>query len=207
MKAVLTAATGLMSLMLLHAEPEADVSLAKRDVVELEFETAAGIGYQAYAKKGQGDWKPLGQAIVGNGEPATLTHPGGDTGVEFRVETFDLSKPLAKPATLDTNRVVVLPFKTIGTSGETADLGYGLVSTLTSKLQPLQNLVVIAKESARKFEDTKLSPKEIGQALGAGTIVTGEIQTSSDKVQVNIQLVNANTEAVSYTHLTLPTKA
>ena len=79
------------------------------------------------------------------------------------------AKPLAKPVTLDTNRVVVLPFKTIGTSGETADLGYGLVSTLTSKLQPLQNLVVIAKESARKYEDTKLSPKEIGQALGAGT--------------------------------------
>jgi len=101
-------------------------------------------------------------------------------------------------ATLDTNRVVVLPFKTIGTSGETADLGYGLVSTLTSKLQPLQNLVVIAKESARKYEDTKLSPKEIGQALGAGTIVTGEIQTSSDKIQVNIQLVNANTEALGW---------
>ena len=98
MKAVLAVTTGLISLALLHAEPEADVSLAKRDVVELEFETAAGIGYQAYAKKGQGDWKPLGQAIVGNGEPATLTHPGGDTGVEFRVETFDLAKPLSKPA-------------------------------------------------------------------------------------------------------------
>ena len=112
--------------------------------------------------------------------------------------TTEQSKPLAKPVVLDTNRVVVLPFKTIGTSGETADLGYGLVSTLTSKLQPLQNLVVIAKESARKYEDTKLSPKEIGQALGAGTIVTGEIQTSSDKVQVNIQLVNANTEALGW---------
>ena len=98
MKAVLAAATGLLSLTLLHAEPEADVSLAKRDVVELEFETAAGIGYQAYAKKGRGDWKPLGQAIVGNGEPATLSYPGGEAGVEFRVETFDLAKPLAKPA-------------------------------------------------------------------------------------------------------------
>ena len=82
MKAVLAAATGLLSLTLLHAEPEADVSLAKRDVVELEFETAAGIGYQAYAKKGQGDWKPLGQAIVGNGESATLSYPGGEAGVE-----------------------------------------------------------------------------------------------------------------------------
>jgi TolB-like protein/Tfp pilus assembly protein PilF len=102
------------------------------------------------------------------------------------------------PAALDTNRVVVLPFKTIGTSGETADLGYGLVSTLTSKLQPLQNLVVIAKESARKFKDSEQSPREIGQALGTGTIVTGEIQTSGDKIQVNIQLINANTEALGW---------
>ncbi|MDP6306581.1 MAG: TIR domain-containing protein [Verrucomicrobiota bacterium] len=101
-------------------------------------------------------------------------------------------------ATLDTNRVVVLPFKVIGTSNETADMGYGLVSTLTSKLQPLQNLVVIAKESARKFKDSEQSPREIGQALGAGTIVTGEIQTGGGNIQVNIQLINANTEALGW---------
>jgi len=101
-------------------------------------------------------------------------------------------------ATLDTNRVVVLPFKVIGGAQDSADLGYGLVSTLTSKLQPLQSLVVIAKESARKFKDSEQSPREIGQALGAGTIVTGEIQTSGDKIQVNIQLIDANTEALGW---------
>ncbi|SVD48597.1 uncharacterized protein METZ01_LOCUS401451, partial [marine metagenome] len=120
--------------------------------------------------------------------------PLGQTGTNAVEQT----KPLAKPVTLDTNRVVVLPFKTIGTSGETADLGYGLVSTLTSKLQPLQNLVVIAKESARKFKDSEQSLREIGQALGAGTIVIGEIQTSGDKIQVNIQLIDANTEALGW---------
>ena len=131
------------------------------------------------------------------GSGSEMTAPLGQAGTNV-TNTTEQTQLLAKPVTLDTNRVVVLPFKTIGTSGETADLGYGLVSTLTSKLQPLQNLVVIAKESARKYEDTKLSPKEIGQALGAGTIVTGEIQTSGDKVQVNIQLVNANTEALGW---------
>ena len=117
---------------------------------------------------------------------------------QAQTNTTEQTQPLAKPVTLDTNRVVVLPFKTIGTSGETADLGYGLVSTLTSKLQPLQNLTVIAKESARKFKDSEQPPREIGQALGAGTIVTGEIQTSGDKVQVNIQLINANTEDLGW---------
>ena len=99
---------------------------------------------------------------------------------------------------LDTNRVVVLPFKAIGTANETADMGYGLVSTLTSKLQPLQNLVVIAKESARKFKDSEKSLREIGYTLGAGTIVTGEIQTGGGNIQVNIQLINANTEALGW---------
>ena len=162
---------------------------------------------QAKAKEGAA-WVKIAAGVVGaaalaagvsflGGGGSVITTPLGQSQTNI-TSMVEQTPPLAKSVTLDTNRVVVLPFKTIGTSGETADLGYGLVSTLTSKLQPLQNLVVIAKESARKYEDTKLSPKEIGQALGAGTIVTGEIQTSSDKVQVNIQLVNANTEALGW---------
>ena len=104
----------------------------------------------------------------------------------------------ANPVTLDTNRVVVLPFKTIGSSDESFDMGYGLVSTLTSKLQPLQNLTVIANESALQFEASKLPPKKIGQALQVGTIVTGEIQTSGDKIQVNIRVIDANTAALGW---------
>ena len=106
--------------------------------------------------------------------------------------------PAQAQATLDTNRVVVLPFKVIGGAQDSEDLGYGLVSTLTSKLQPLQNLVVIANESARKFKDSDQSPKEIGQALQVGTIVTGEIQTDGSKVQVNIRVIDANTEALGW---------
>ena len=113
-------------------------------------------------------------------------------------ESTELSQLVTKPVALDTNRVVVLPFKVIGTDSETADMGYGLVSTLTSKLQPLQNLVVIAKESARKYKASEQSPREIGQALDAGTIVTGEIQTGGGNIQVNIQLINANTEALGW---------
>ena len=166
----------------------------------------SGAG-QAKASEGAA-WGKIAAAVGGvallaaglfllGGSDSETTAPLGQAGTNV-TNTTEQTQPLAKPIALNTNRVVVLPFKTIGTSGETADLGYGLVSTLTSKLQPLQNLVVIAKESARKYEDTKLSPKEIGQALGAGTIVIGEIQTSSDKVQVNIQLVNANTEALGW---------
>ena len=108
------------------------------------------------------------------------------------------TKSLAKSAKLDTDRIVVLPFKVIGASKESEDLGYGLVSTLTSKLQPLDNLTVIANESALKFKDSTQSPNEIGQALRVGTIVTGTIQTGGGKVQVSIRAIDSNTEEVSW---------
>ena len=105
---------------------------------------------------------------------------------------------MAESAKLDTDRIVVLPFKVIGASKESEDLGYGLVSTLTSKLQPLDNLTVIANESALKFKDSTQSPNEIGQALRVGTIVTGTIQTGGGKVQVSIRAIDSNTEEVSW---------
>jgi len=137
----------------------------------------------------------IGLFFLGGSSETTVTVEQTGTNATNAIEQ---NQPLAKLVTLDTNRVVVLPFKTIGTSGETADLGYGLVSTLTSKLQPLQNLVVIANESAWNYEGSKLSPKEIGQALDVGTIVTGEIQTSGDKVQVNIRVIDTNTAALGW---------
>ena len=185
-------------------------ALAKLGVkVSEEASTAAGetkrtIKGASHAQKGKSPaWVKTAVVVAGvavltasifflGGSENETTFPTG----QIVTNTVEQPNSLGKVVTLDTNRVVVLPFKTIGASGETADLGYGLVSTLTSKLQPLQNLVVIAKESASKYEDTKLTPNEIGKALGAGTIVTGEIQTSSNKVQVNIQMVNANTEAL-----------
>ena len=136
--------------------------------------------------------------FLGGGHQAPPEDPALGQAQPGITNSAEQTSPLVKPVLLDTSRVVVLPFKTIGTSGETADLGYGLVSTLTSKLQPLQNLTVIAKESARKFKDSEQSPKDIGQALRAGTIVTGEIQTNSDKVLVNVQLIDANTEDLGW---------
>ena len=144
------------------------------------------------AKKEKAAWSKIA-AVVGGVAilAAGIFSLGGSSS-----ETTEQIQALAISQTLNTNRVVVLPFKTIGTSGETTDLGYGLVSTLTSKLQPLHNLRIIANESALQFEGSKLPPKKIGESLQVGTIVTGEIQTSDEKIQVNIRVIDANTEAL-----------
>ena len=156
---------------------------------------------KAEAKGEAAVWLKVAAAVVGLavlGLAGTFFFGSSTTTAPMPIALGPTQTNTTTQATLDTNRIVVLPFKVIGGAKDSEDLGYGLVSTLTSKLQPLQNLVVIAKESARKFKDSEQSPREIGQALGAGTIVTGEIQTSGDKIQVNIQLINANTEALGW---------
>ena len=154
------------------------------------------------AKSEKAAWSKIAAAVGGVAVLAAGIFFLGNRGNE----TIEQIQPLAKPQTLDTKRIVVLPFKTIGSSGETADLGYGLVSTLTSKLQPLQNLTIIANESALQFEGSKLPPKKIGESLQVGTIVTGEIQTSDEKIQVNIRVIDANTEALGWGSTFIKTK-
>ena len=156
---------------------------------------------KAEAKGEAAIWLKVASAVVGIavlGMAGTFFFGRSTTTAPLPIAVDPAQTNTTAQATLDTNRVVVLPFKVIGGAQDSADLGYGLVSTLTSKLQPLQSLVVIANESARKFKDSDQSPNEIGQALQVGTIVTGEIQTSGDKVQVNIRVIDANTEALGW---------
>ncbi len=86
-----------------EAEPKgaSTVPLAKRETVQLEFETVRGLAYQVYSRKGKGEWQPLGQLLEGDGKPATVSYPGDDAGVEFRVETFEAVEAPMLPEGID----------------------------------------------------------------------------------------------------------
>ena len=86
-----------------EAKPQgsATVPLAKRETVQLEFETVRGLAYQVYSRKGKNEWRPLGQLLEGDGKPATVSYPGDDDGVEFRVETYEAVEAPTLPAGID----------------------------------------------------------------------------------------------------------
>jgi len=78
--------------------PQADsVPLAKRESVQLEFETERGLAYQVLFKSSETDWKPFGQVIEGDGNMATVNYPEDAIGVEFRVETYEIAEPPTLP--------------------------------------------------------------------------------------------------------------
>ena len=85
------------------AEPQASdaVPLAKRESVQLEYETERGLAYQVFFKTSDADWQPLGQVIESDGKLATVSYPGNADGVEFRVETYERAEAPALPKGID----------------------------------------------------------------------------------------------------------
>ena len=103
------------------------------------------------------------------------------------------TKPEATAKPLDKNRIVVLPFKNIGTAGENDHIVEGIVDDLNIMLTNVDGLKVIGSASAKSYKDTEKTPAEIGQELNTGTLLQGSIQKARDQLKINVKLVDANT--------------
>ena len=107
-----------------------------------------------------------------------------------------VTQPEAKP--LDKNRIVVLPFKNIGTAGENDHIVEGIVVDLNTMLSNVDGLKVIGSVSAKTYKDTEKSPTEIGQELNTGTLIQGSIQKSGPQLKINVQVINTTSGEISW---------
>ena len=120
-----------------------------------------------------GDGQPTAKPSAPANEPATATQP----------ET----KPL------DKNRIVILPFKNIGTPGENDHIVEGIVDDLNIMLTNVDGLKVIGSVSAKTYRDSDKTPAEIGQELNAGTLLQGSIQKTGTGLKINVRLIDTTT--------------
>jgi TolB-like protein/Flp pilus assembly protein TadD len=120
-----------------------------------------------------GDGQPTAKPSAPANEPATTTQP----------ET----KPL------DKNRVVILPFKNIGTPGENDHIVEGIVDDLNTMLTNVDGLRVIGSASAKTYRGSEKTPAEIGHELNAGTLLQGSIQKTGSDLKINVRLIDTTT--------------
>ena len=106
------------------------------------------------------------------------------------------TQPEVKP--LDKNRIVVLPFKNIGTAGENDHIVEGIVVDLNTMLSNVDGLKVIGSVSAKTYKDTEKSPTEIGRELNTGTLIQGSIQKSGSELKINVQVINTTSGEISW---------
>ena len=99
---------------------------------------------------------------------------------------------------LDKNRIVVLPFKNIGTAGENDHIVEGIVNDLNTMLTNVDGLTVIGSISAKTFKDTEKSPTEIGQELKTGTLIQGSIQKAGPQLKINVQVIDTTSGEINW---------
>ena len=90
--------------------------------------------------------------------------------------------------------IAVLPFQNLSDEKENAYFADGMQDDILTNLSKIGDLKVISRTSVMSYRDGTRNAREIGKALGVGTLLEGSVRRSGNRVRVNVQLINANND-------------
>jgi len=99
-------------------------------------------------------------------------------------------------STLATDKsIAVLPFDNRSNQADDEFFTSGIHDDLLTQLAQISSLRVISRTSVVRFKDTSKSIREIAELLGVATILEGGVQRAGNQVRINMQLIDAATDA------------
>ena len=111
------------------------------------------------------------------------------------------SRPTVTPrqseaATVVPNKsIAVLPFDNLSHDPDNAYFAEGVQDEILTRLAKVADLKVISRTSTQHFKSTPENLPQIAKQLGVTNILEGSVQKANDQVRVNVQLINALTDA------------
>jgi adenylate cyclase len=90
---------------------------------------------------------------------------------------------------------VVLPFENLSKDPDQEYFADGITDDLTTDLSRISGSFVIARTTAFSYKGKAVDVKLIGRELGVGYIIEGSVRRADAQVQVNVQLIDAETGA------------
>jgi len=91
--------------------------------------------------------------------------------------------------------IAVLPFANLSEDKGNAYFAEGIQDEILTRLAKVADLKVISRTSTQHFKSSPENLPEIAKQLGVAHILEGSVQKASDQVRVNVQLINALTDA------------
>src|SRR5499425_1707283 len=89
--------------------------------------------------------------------------------------------------------IAVLPFQNLSDQKENAYFADGIQDDILTNLSKIGDLKVISRMSVMSYRGNGArNAREIGKALGVGTLLEGSVRRIGNRVRVNVQLINAN---------------
>jgi TolB-like protein/class 3 adenylate cyclase/Tfp pilus assembly protein PilF len=112
------------------------------------------------------------------------------------------SSELVKPEQVDTSfdqtiskkSIVVLPFRNESDDASNVYIINGLMEAILNNLQNIEDLRVISRTSAEKYRNISKTSPEIARELNVSYLIEGSGQKIGDKIRLNIQLIEAQTD-------------
>ena len=91
--------------------------------------------------------------------------------------------------------IVVLPFTNLSNDPEQEYFADAITDDLTTDLSRISGSFVIARSTAFTYKGRPIEVKQIGRDLGVRYVLEGSVRRVGDQVQVNVQLIAADTGA------------
>jgi TolB-like protein/Flp pilus assembly protein TadD len=91
--------------------------------------------------------------------------------------------------------IAVLPFQNLSEEKENAHFADGIQDDILTNLSKIGDLKVISRMSVMSYRgDGARNAREIGKALGVGTLLEGSVRRAGNRVRVSVQLIDANND-------------
>ena len=91
--------------------------------------------------------------------------------------------------------IAVLPFDNLSRDPDNAYFAEGVQDEILTRLAKVADLKVISRTSTQHFKSAPDNLPQIAKQLGVAHILEGSVQKAADQVRVNVQLINAMTDA------------
>jgi TolB-like protein/Flp pilus assembly protein TadD len=157
--------------------------------------TSAGAALLLVAR---GSFDTIAEAFAAvRNNAAGSPHGGADTSV------FDATGPGQKSISIQQAQspprlsLVVLPFADIGGDHKQEYFADGITESLTTDLSRISGAFVIGHNTAFVYKDSTVDLRQIGRDLNVRYALQGSVQRGSNRLRVNVQLIDCN----SATHL------
>jgi TolB-like protein/Flp pilus assembly protein TadD len=113
----------------------------------------------------------------------------------FFLGRYSASTRQSEPSDLPTKSIAVLPFESLSEDKSNAYFAEGVQEEILTRLAKVADLKVISRTSTQRFKSAPSDLREIAKQLGVMNVLEGSVQKSNDQVRVNVQLINAMTDA------------
>jgi TolB-like protein len=101
----------------------------------------------------------------------------------------------ATAGSLPPKSIAVLPFDNLSRDPDNAYFAEGIQDEILTRLAKIADLKVISRTSTQRFKSSPDNLPQIAKQLGVANILEGSVQRVADQIRVNVQLINATTDA------------